>query len=212
MKIGFIGAGHIGSSLARLAVKAGHEVTVSNSRNPRTLFSVVGALRPNGSAGSAAEAAAFGDVVIVAIPFYAVQELPKEALHGKIVLDTSNYFAARDEAVPELDAQKGTESEIVASILPSSIVVKGFNAILATDLFKDAKEAGQPGRRAIPIAGDVAEAKSLVASLIDSFGYDTVDVGPLKEGYRFAPGTPAFGAPLDVEEMKNAVASVPERI
>ncbi len=106
MNIGFIGAGHIGSNLARLAVRTGHQVMVSNSRSPRTLFSVVGSLMPNGSAGSATEAASCGDVVIIAIPFYAIHDLPTDALEGKLILDTSNYFAARDESIEELDMGK----------------------------------------------------------------------------------------------------------
>ncbi len=132
MKIGIIGAGFIGRGLASLAGKSDHEVMISNSRAPRTLGSTAVALRCQ--VGTAADAAAFGEVVMVAIPFYAIDSLPADALKGKIVVDANNYYPERDGAIAELDRNETTTSEMLARHLAGARVVKAFNAILQRDL------------------------------------------------------------------------------
>jgi predicted dinucleotide-binding enzyme len=193
MKIGIIGAGFIGRAVAGAATRAGHEVMVSNTRGQKSLFSLVNTIGCKG--GTVSEAAEFGDVVLVAIPFFAYNAIPVEPLVGKTVLDAGNYYPARDGQIAELDRHETTTSEILARHLPASHVVKAFNAIVAGDIEQDGRPAGTPGRRALPIAGDDAGAKQQVAKLIQEIGYDVVDAGPLAEGWRFEEGTPVYCVP-----------------
>ena len=204
MKIGIIGAGFIGRGLASLAVKSGHEVMISNSRAPRTLGSTAVALRCQ--VGTAADAAAFGELVMLAIPFYAIDTLPSDALKGKIVVDANNYYPERDGAISELDRNETTTSEMLARHLAGARVVKAFNAILQRDLEVDCRAAGAPDRRALPISGDDVQAKRIVTGLLDQFGYDTVDAGPLSEGWRFQRAKPAYCIRLDVAGLMRALA------
>ena len=148
MKIGIIGAGFVGKAIARLAVQAGHEVMVSNSRGPKTLASV-----PSGTGalvGTVAEAAAFAEVVLVAIPLEHYRSVPVEPLVGKTVVDANNYYPERDGAIAALDARQTTTSAMLAEHLPASHVVKAFNAILANDLETDGRPDGAASRRGRP--------------------------------------------------------------
>src|SRR4030095_417182 len=138
--IGFIGAGHIGSQLARLAVSRGYDVVVSNSRGPETLSSLVAELGPKARAATPAEAAKAGDIVVVSIPLKNYRRVPVAPLAGKIVIDTENYYPQRDGQIPELDNESTTTSELLQAHLPTSKVVKGFNHITAKELTTD----GQP--------------------------------------------------------------------
>jgi predicted dinucleotide-binding enzyme len=193
--IGFIGSGRIGSTLARLAVDAGHDVVVSNSRGPDSLADLVAELGPHARAATSAEAAAEGDVVVVTIPFRAYREVPVEPLRGKVVIDTNNYYAQRDGHIAELDDGSRTSSELLQAHLPESRVVKAFNNINFTHLRTLHRPAGDPHRSVIAIAGDDAAAKRTVTEFLDSIGYDAYDAGPLAEGWRYQPGTPAYGQP-----------------
>ena len=216
--IGFIGSGNIGSTLARLAIDAGHDVVLSNSRGPETLADLVGKLGPSARAATADEAAAAGDVVVVTIPLKAYAAVPVEPLAGKVVIDTNNYYPDRDGEIPELEAETTTTSELLAQHLPASHVVKAFNHIFFEDLATQGQPAGTPGRRALAVAGDDAEAKKTVGELIDGrrhrhptrltdeFGYDVVDVGPLAEGWRYQRDTPAYVVRLDAGELRAKLA------
>lgn len=205
MRIGIIGAGFIGRAVAGAAVKAGHDVMVSNSRSPGTLFSLTGTI--GCKAGTAVEAAAFGELVLVAIPLHAYRSIPVAPLEGKIVLDSSNYYPQRDGHIAELDEGVVTVSGLLARHLPKSRVVKAFNAIAAGDIEKDGLPTGSPERRALPIAGDDLEAKQVVAAFFDQIGYDVVDAGPLTEEWRFQKDTPAYCVPFNREKMQAALAS-----
>ncbi len=205
MRIGIIGAGFIGRAVAGAAVKAGHDVMVSNSRSPGTLFSLTGTI--GCKAGTAAEAAAFGELVLVAIPLHAYQSIPIAPLEDKIVLDSSNYYPQRDGHIAELDEEAVTVSGLLARHLPKSRVVKAFNAIAAGDIEKDGLPTGSPERRALPIAGDDREAKQAVTAFFDQIGYDVVDAGPLSEEWRFQKDTPAYCVPFNREKMKAALAA-----
>lgn len=205
MKIGIIGAGFIGRAVAGAAVKAGHDVMVSNSRAPGTLFSLTGTI--GCKAGTAAQAAAFGEMVLVAIPLNAYLSIPVAPLEGKIVLDASNYYPQRDGHIAELDDEAVTVSGLLARHLPKSRVVKAFNAIAAVDIEKDGLPAGSPDRRALPIAGNDVEAKQVVTELFNQIGYDVVDAGPLTEGWRFQRDTPAYCVPFNREKMQAALAA-----
>jgi hypothetical protein len=204
--IGLIGSGNIGSTLARLAVDHGHQVVLSNSRGPETLDALVAELGPAARADTAAGAAAAGDVVVVTIPLGNYRQVPVEPLRGKVVVDTNNYYPQRDGQLPELDDESTTSSELLQAHLPESRVVKAFNHVVASHLATQGQPAGTPGRRALAIAGDDEEARATVAALVDEFGFDVVDLGPLAEGRRVQPDTPGYGRDLDAEELRRAAA------
>lgn len=193
--IGLIGSGMIGSTVARLAVAAGYDVVLSNSRGPETLQELVDELGPRARAATAAEAAQAGDLVVVTIPFKAYGDVPVEPLAGKTVIDTSNYYPQRDGQFPELDNGSTTVCELLQKHLPTSHVVKGFNNIFFQHLAALSRPAGAADRSALTIAGDDAAAKAAVTEFFDRIGYDTVDTGPLTEGWRCQPGTPSYGLP-----------------
>lgn len=191
-KIGLIGAGNIGGALARHFVAAGHQVAVSNSRGPETLSALVTELGAGARAVTPAQAAAFGDVVVVSVPLHRYREVPTEGLAGKPVIDTNNYYPQRDGQIAALDDDSTTSSELLAAHLSGAKVVKAFNQIAAANLAAEGTPAGTPDRTAIPIAGDDAAAKATVAALIDGIGFDTVDVGGLADTRILAPGASLY--------------------
>ncbi|WP_182112291.1 MULTISPECIES: NADPH-dependent F420 reductase [unclassified Actinotalea] len=205
--IGLIGSGHIGSQLARLAVARGHEVVVSNSRGPETLVDLVTELGDLARAGTPQEAAQGGDVVVVTIPVHAIGAVPVEPLAGKVVVDTNNYYPQRDGNVPELDAATLTSSELLQRHLPTSRVVKAFNHIPAADLTAQGQEAGTPDRRALVVAADDADARATVAALVDSFGFDVVEIDSLAGTWRIEPGTPGYGPRRTADELRADLAA-----
>ncbi len=193
--IGLIGSGNIGSTVARLAVDAGHDVVLSNSRGPETLADLVSELGDRARAATAAEAAEAGDIVVVTIPLKSYREVPVEPLRGKVVIDTDNYYPDRDGHIAELDDESTTTSELLQAHLPESHVVKAFNNIFAPHLGSLQRPHGDPERSALVIAGDDAEAKRTVADFLDSIGYDAHDAGPLAEGWRYQRDTAAYVTP-----------------
>ena len=205
--IGFIGSGKIGSQLARLAVAQGHDVVLSNSRGPETLADLVAELGPHARAATPAEAATAADIAVVTIPLRAIDTVPVAPLAGKIVIDTNNYYPVRDGQIAELDSEETTVSELLQRHLPTSKVVKAFNHIMFSQLTTDGRPAGTPGRRALVVAGDDAGALTTVAALIDSFGFDVVQVTPLSEGWRIQKDTPAYGTKETAETMPAALAA-----
>ena len=196
--IGFIGSGNIGSTVARLAVAAGYQVVLSNSRGPETLTELVEHLGPRARAATASEAAADGDIVVVTVPLRAYQEVPVHPLQGKVVIDTNNYYPDRDGHIPELDDESTTTSELLQQRLPQSQVVKAFNNIYVSHLATLARPSGDSERTALPIAGDDETAKEVVAAFLDAIGYDAYDVGPLSEGWRYQRDTAAYVQPYAV--------------
>jgi predicted dinucleotide-binding enzyme len=205
--IGLIGAGHIGSQIARLAVKNGYNVVLSNSRGPETLSALVSELGPKARAASVVNAATAGDIVVVTIPLKNYRSVPVEPLAGKIVIDTNNYYPQRDGHIPELDNESTTTSELLQAHLPKSKVVKAFNHIYAAELTTHGQPAGTKNRRALAIAGDDPGAKATVTQLLDKFGFDTVDAGPLKEGWRIQRDTPGYGPRRNAEELRRDLAA-----
>ena len=197
--IGLIGSGHIGGTVARLAVDAGHDVVLSNSRGPETLQDLVDDLGPRARAATAEEAAEAADLVVVTIPLKNVGQVPADALRGKIVIDTSNYYPQRDGQIAVLDDKSSTTSELVQSQLPGSRVVKGFNNLNYLHLGSLQRPAGSPDRSVLAIAGDDADAKSAVTEFLDSIGYDAYDAGSLADSWRFDVGTPAYGRPYNTD-------------
>ena len=205
--IGLIGAGRIGSQIARLAVASGYDVVISNSRGPQTLSALLKELGLRARAGTALEAAQAGDVVVVTIPLKNYRQMPVEPLAGKVIIDTNNYYPERDGHIPELDDESTTTSELLQAHLPKSRVVKAFNHIYAAELTTHGQPAGSRNRRALVIAGDDPQAKKTVAHLLDQFGFDTVDAGPLKEGWRIQRDTPGYGPRRTAEELRRDLAA-----
>jgi predicted dinucleotide-binding enzyme len=193
--VGIIGSGQIGSAIARLAIDAGHQVVLSNSRGPETLADTVAALGPRAAAATSSEAAAAGDIVVVAVPVSAFPNLPAAPLARKDVIDTCNYGPERDGHIPELDSLSLSSSELLLRYLPDAMVVKAFNNIFFKHLLSLARPAGARDRSYLPIAGDSPPAKAAAVELIDSIGYSVVDAGPLADSWQQETGTPVWGTP-----------------
>lgn len=199
--LGIIGAGHIGSQVARVAVANGYDVVIANSRGPETLADLVAELGPRAKAATAEDAAAAADVAVVTVPLRAIDKLPAEQLAGKIVLDTNNYYFERDGRIEALDKGETTTSELVQRQLPTSKIAKAFNHIFAADITSDGKPAGAADRRALATAGDDPEAVAFVTRFYDQAGFDTVNVGPLSESWRVERDRPAYVVRQNADEL-----------
>jgi predicted dinucleotide-binding enzyme len=193
--VGFIGSGRIGGTVARLSVAAGHRVVLSNSRGPETLKDLVDELGPLARAATGEQAAAAGEIVVVAIPLRAYRSVPAEPLAGRAVIDADNYYPQRDGNLAELDGGSVTSSELLQRHLAASHVVKAFNNIYYRHLQSLARPAGAADRTFLPVAGDDLGAKQAVIAFLDSIGYGAVDAGSLADSWRQQPGTPVYGAP-----------------
>jgi predicted dinucleotide-binding enzyme len=207
-KVGLIGSGRIGGTVARLSVAAGHQALLSNSRGPDTLKDLAAELGPLAHATTGPEAAEGGDLVVVTIPLRAYPSVPAGPLAGKVVIDTCNYYPQRDGQIPELDSGALTSSELIQRHLAGAAVVKAFNNIYHRHLASLARPSGAADRSYLPIAGDGTAAKAAVTAFLDSIGYGSVDAGPLAEGWRQQPGTPVYGTPYgSFQDAKGTPAS-----
>ncbi|MEJ2794649.1 NAD(P)-binding domain-containing protein [Iodobacter sp. LRB] len=204
MNIGIIGAGFVGRTVGKLAVKAGHQVMISNSRGPKSMYSLPYAI--GCTLGTVQEAVDFADIVLLAIPLYAYRDLPALLVAGKLVVDACNYYPDRDGHIPELDKQEITSSALLALHFNQSRIVKAFNAITMNDLDADGLPPVSPNRRALPIAGDKEEDKALIGRLYEQFGFDVVDAGRLAAGRNFEPGTPSYCKRLPRNELASVLA------
>jgi predicted dinucleotide-binding enzyme len=210
--IGIIGAGHIGSQIARAAITAGYDVVISNSRGPETLTALVAELGPKARAATATEAAAAGDFAVVTVPLKNYTRVPVAELAGKIVIDTNNYYFERDGRIAELDNGTTTVSGMLQAHLPESRVAKGFNAIEFGDITTDGSVSGTPGRRALATASDFDDAAALATRFYDEVGFDTVNLGPLSESWRVERGQPAYGAKADAAGLTALLAQAQRRV
>lgn len=205
MKIGIIGAGNIGHTAARLLVRAGHEVALSNSRGPKSLNEIIAELGPNAHAATVNEAAHFGEVILLAVPWRSPEALPHpDLVANKIVIDAMNPYSADYKLI---DLGEHTSSEETAKRLPDARLVKAFNTIRADHLAKQS-DVSKPEnqRRAIFIAGDDSRAKAVVASLIRDMGFAPVDTGSLSEGGRQQdPNAPFYDKAMTAEEAHRVV-------
>jgi predicted dinucleotide-binding enzyme len=203
MNIGIIGAGHIGSTTARLFIDAGHNVAISNSRGPETLRGLIAELGPNAHAATPSEAARFGDVVLLAIPLKDYTTLPADDLRGKIAIDAMNYYPNRDGNIAALDSGESASSELVATHLPGARLVKAFNTIWFEHLkTKGNKRAPIDERRAIFISGDDADAKAAVSHLIEEIGFGPFDMGSLAASHRQQPDSAVYNQDVTVGQAR----------
>jgi predicted dinucleotide-binding enzyme len=205
-RVGIIGAGHIGSTLARGLSDRGYEVVISNSRGPESLEGLVAQYGENVTAGTVTDAAAAGDVVIVTVPLKAYQDVPVEPLAGKIVLDTNNYYWERDGHIAALDEKAATTTGLLQAHLPDSKVAKAFNHIRSDQILTDGAPAGAPDRRALATASDHPDAAAFVTALYDEFGFDTVDIGSLAESWRVERDQPAYVVEQTKDELEANLA------
>jgi 8-hydroxy-5-deazaflavin:NADPH oxidoreductase len=207
VKIGIIGAGMIGGTLARRLVNLGHEVVIANSRGPDTIREL--AADVGATAVTVAEAARRGEIVIVTIPQRAVADLPKDLFAGVpadvVVIDTGNYYPSRDGSIPAIDEGQ-PESAWVAEHLGRP-VIKAFNNIYFKSLLEKGAPKGTTGRIALPVAGDPPDARAKVLRLVDELGFDPVDAGSIEESWRQQPGTPCYTKDLEAPRLKEALAA-----
>ena len=202
--IGILGAGRVGTAVARRALAAGYQVRVASSRPASDIALVLQFTAPGAVASDAADVIAQSDIIVLALPLSKYRSLPADQFAGKIVIDTMNYWAPTDGTLPEFEGAPSS-SEVVADYLKDARLVRSFNHMGYHEMDGEARPSGDPDRRAMAVAGDDAQARDIVAAIIDRMGFDPVDAGRLSNGRDFAIGTPIFGAPLGRHDLQAAL-------
>jgi predicted dinucleotide-binding enzyme len=208
--IGILGAGRLGTVLARLAVGAGYPVLIAGSGDPKRVALPIDVLGEGVTAGSSGDVAERATIVILALPLGAYRTIPAEALVGKLVIDAMNYWWEVDGFPDDFTDPLTSSSELVRNHLPRSRVVKAFNHMGYRDLEDEARPIGQVGRKAIGLAGDHADDLDVATRIVDDFGFDPVIVGMLADGIRLEPGTEPFGADVGTQELRDMIDRFPD--
>lgn len=203
--LGILGAGRVGTAIARQGLRAGYDVAIAASGDAADIELIVEVMAPGARAVRASEAAHAGDLVVLALPLRKYATLDPDMLTGRVVVDAMNYWAETDGHIPALGGARST-SEMVAEHLPGARLVKTLNHIGYHELETDHAPAGSPDRRALAVAGDDDAARALVGGLIERLGYDVVDAGPLAAGTAFEPGTEIFNGRHDRATLERLLA------
>lgn len=207
--IGIVGAGRVGTALARRAVAAGYDVRIATSKPPAEIALLLEIMVPGAHPATVEAVAAAADIVILALPLSKYRDLEPKMFAGKVVIDVMNYWAPTDGVIPEFEGSKSS-SEIVQDYLPEARLVRSFNHIGYHEIEEEARPSGHPGRRSLALAGNDADARRLVAGFIDRIGFDPVEAGELVRSRSFATGTPVFGAILGHDEMRQRLQDLAE--
>lgn len=205
-RIGIIGAGRLGTALARQALAAGYAVRITNSRGPETLQLTLQVLLPGAQAVSLEDVVKGSELIILAMPLNQYATLPPELFGGKVVIDAMNYWPPTEGVIPEFMNEAVTSSEYIQQYLTGARVVKTLNHVAYNELEEHSLPPASPHRRAIAVASDDLSAKEQVAYFIDSLGFDVVDLGGLHRGSEFQPDTQVFNARLTKPQLASITA------
>jgi predicted dinucleotide-binding enzyme len=206
-KIGIIGAGRLGTALARALLKAGYKVSIINSRDKSSLALQVQILLPGVIAQNITELIEWSNVIILAVPLPRFKQLPLTAMSGRIIIDAMNYWAAVDGKLPEFDEYAGSSSELVARFIPNANVVKTLNSVAYGEIEEHGLPEGSEKRRGIPLAGNSDKAKQVAAEIVSAIGFDPVDIGDLKQGTQFQPDSKLFNQRYTKSQIIHIIAS-----
>ena len=211
-RIGIIGAGRLGTVLARQALAAGYHVTIANSKkDPTSLRFILSVLLPDAEPATVQKVVEQSDIVILAMPLDKYNQLPADLFAQKLVIDAMNYWPLTEGYIAEFEDESSSSSEYIQGYLPQATVMKSLNHVAYNEIEEHSLPKGDPDRRAILIAGDDIDAKRQVRDFIDDLGFDAVDLGDLKEGKKFQPGTKLFNTRFRAQDLGVSEADTAKR-